>query len=128
MASGKTDTHENAVINHFCRGTGETTKSAYIALFSTAPGEAGGGVELSGNGYARIAIGLNAPSDGVALNGGEVKFTAAGGAWSAIDGHAVMDESSAGNMQYYEDSVGGPTLGDGDSYQFDAGDISVTET
>ena len=128
MASGKTNTHEAAVINHFLRGTGETTASAYIALFSVAPGEAGGGTELTGNGYARIAVGFGVPSDGVSTNAAEVKFTASGGAWSAIAGHALMDASSGGNMLYYEDSVSGPTLADGDSYVFDAGDISVTET
>ena len=129
MASGKTTTHQASVINHFLRGTGETTKSGYLALFSTAPTVGGTGTELAvANGYARIAVGFGAPSSGVSSNTGEVLFTASGAAWSSIVGHAIYDAAAAGGMQYYEDSVAGPTLADGDSYKFDATDIEVTET
>ena len=128
MASGKTDTYENAIINFFLRGQADAATSGYLALFSTAPTETGGGTELTGNGYARIALGLGAPTAGVATNAGTITFTASGGAWSQIVGHAIFDASSAGNMLMYEDSVSGPTLADGDSYEFDPGDITVTET
>ena len=128
MASGKTDTHENAVLDHFLRSTTEATKSGFLALFSVAPGEAGGGTELTvANNYARIACGFSAASGGAVNNAGTVTFTATGGAWSAIVGHAIMDAASAGNMLYYEDSVSGPTLDNGDSYEFDPSDITVTE-
>lgn len=79
MASGKTNTHEAAVINHFLRGTNEITKTAYIALYSVAPGEAIAGTELTGNGYARIPVGLGVPADGVSENEAILTFTAAGG-------------------------------------------------
>lgn len=128
MASGKTNTHEAAVINHFLRGTNETTKTAYLALYSTAPGESTSGTELSGNGYARILVGLGAPTDGVSTNAGTITFTASGGAWSQIVGHGICDASTAGTVQYFQDSVSGPTLADGDSYAFDAADVTVTET
>jgi len=128
MASGKTDTYENNIIDHFIRGTDETTTSGYLALYSTAPGESSAGVELSGNGYARIAVALGAPSAGVAVNGGSISFEASGGAWSAIDGHSICNALTSGAILMYEDSVSGPTLGDGDKYIFDASDVTVTET
>ncbi|MCG7984730.1 MAG: hypothetical protein JAY90_18510 [Candidatus Thiodiazotropha lotti] len=128
MASGKTDTYENSIINHFLRGSSQTATSGYLALYSVAPGESSSGTELTGNGYARIAVGLGAPSAGVATNTGTITFTASGGAWSAIVGHSICNASSAGDILMYEDSVSGPTLSDGDSYEFDAADVTVTET
>lgn len=128
MASGKTDTYENAIINHFLRTTSQTATSAYLALYSVAPGESTSGTELTvANGYAREAALLGAPSAGVSTNGTAVTFSATG-AWSAIVGHALCDASTAGNILMYEDSVSGPTLADGDSYEFGIGDITVTET
>ena len=127
MASGMTNDFEGFVIDHFLRGTSQGTTSGYMALYSIAPGEAGGGTELTvALGYAREAVGFGADTDGVASNAGAVTFTAAGGAWSAIVGHSICDASVAGNILMYEDSVSGPTLADGDSYQFGIGDIEVT--
>ena len=128
MASGKTTTHEADVIDHFLRGVTKTTKTAYIALYSIAPGEGGGGTELTGLGYARELVGLGAPAGGISKNVGAVTFTAAGGSWSAIVGHAIVDAATLGNIQYYQDTVGGPTLNDGDSYEFSIDAITVTET
>jgi len=128
MASGKTNNHEASVINHFLRGTAEATKTAYLALYSTAPGESDAGTEISGNGYARKLVGLGVPADGVSVNAGTLTFTAAGGAWLQIVGHALVDAITGGTIQYFEDSVSGPTLADGDSYEFDPSDVTVTET
>lgn len=129
MASGKTTTNQANTINNMLRNTQVTATSGYLALFSTAPTEAGGGTELTAaNGYARIAVGLGAPASGVSTNAGTITFTASGAAWAAIVGHAIYDASSAGNMLYYEDTVSGPTLADGDSYEFDPADVTVTET
>ena len=128
MANGKTDFHENAVLDHFCNGTTKTATSGYLALYSTAPGESAAGTELTGNNYARIACGFGAASGGAVNNAGVVTFTATGGAWLQIVGHAVCDAPTAGNILYFQDSVAGPTLANGDSYEFGVSDITVTET
>lgn len=129
MASGKTDTLENEIINHYLRGVATNGPyTAWLALYSVAPTDSTAGTELTGNGYGRIAVALDAPSAGVATNGGTITFTASGGAWSAIVGHSLMSVETAGATLYFEDSVSGPTLADGDSYQFDAADVTVTET
>lgn len=128
MASGMTNTFESWVIDHFLRNTVETQVAPYLALYSVAPGETGGGTELTGNGYAREAITFGVDTAGVTNNTNTITFTATGGAWSAIAGHAICDAVSAGNIMMYEDSVAGPTLADGDSYEFGASDITVTFT
>ena len=129
MASGMTNDFEGFVIDHFLRGSVQGTTSGFLALYSAAPGEAGGGTELTAAlNYAREAVGFGADTDGVASNSGIVTFTATGGAWAAIVGHSICDAVSAGNILMYEDAVSGPTLADGDSYQFGIGDIEVTFT
>lgn len=129
MAASKTDYLENAFLDHMRGGTALSQPAGlYLALFSTAPTEASGGTELTGNGYARQAITFGAASAGAITNTATVTFTASGGAWSAIVGHAIYDASTVGNMLWFEDSVSGPTLGDGDSYEFATSAITVTET
>ena len=129
MASGMTNDFEGFVIDHFLRGTSQGATSGFIALYSAAAGEAGGGTELTVTlNYARIAVGFGADTDGVSSNAAVVLFTATGGSWAAIVGHSICDAASAGNILMYEDGVSGPTLTDGQSYRFDAGDIEVTFT
>ncbi len=130
MTTQKTNYLEDALVNHVLRNTVMTSPSTvYLALFSGNPGEAGGGTELSGNGYARIAITFGTPSpSGVVNNTNTLTFSASGGAWLGIVAHAIMDAVSGGNMLYYETGVSGPTLADGESYEFGSGDIAVTET
>ena len=128
MASGKTDVHENDVLDHFLRSATVTATSGWLALYSVAPGESAAGTELTGNNYGRIAAGFSAASGGVVVNAGTITFTATGGAWSQIVGHSLMTLETGGTAMYYEDSVAGPTLADGDSHEFDPSDVTVTET
>ena len=129
MASGKTTLNQANTINNMLRNTQVTATLGYLALFSTAPTVGGTGTELAvANGYARIALGLGVPASGVSTNAGTITFTASGAAWSGIVGHAIYNAASTGDMLYYEDTVSGPTLADGDSYEFDPADVTVTET
>ncbi len=130
MTTRKTDYLESALVNHVLRNSAYASPTTvYLALFSANPGEAGGGTELTGNGYARMAITFGAPSPaGVVANTNTLTFTAVGGAWLGIVAHAIFDAASAGNMLYYETGVSGPTLADGESYEFGSGDITATET
>jgi len=128
MATGMTDTFEGQIIDHFLRNTAQTSPTAvYLALYSAAPGESTAGTELTGNGYAREAITFGADTNGVTNNTNTITYTAAGGAWSAVAGHAICDASTAGNILFWDDTAG-PTLSDGDSYEFGASDVTVTLT
>ena len=129
MASGKVDVIANNVIDHYLRGVATNGPyTAWLALYSVAPTATTAGTELTGNDYGRILVGLSVASGGDSSNAGVITFTASGGAWSAIAGHSLMSLETAGVIIYYEDSVSGPTLADGDSYQFGIGDVTVAET
>jgi hypothetical protein len=106
MAASASDYLENKIADLFFGGTSYTPPATYyLALFSAAPNEAGaGGTEITGGGYARLAITNNktnfsAASGGVVTNALDLEFAASSGAYSAGITHAVlMDASTSGNM------------------------------
>lgn len=52
-----TDSLENRTLDHRFRGQPDTPAATlYLALFTSATTDAGGGTEVTGNGYARVAI------------------------------------------------------------------------
>ncbi len=108
-------------------GVGAFTAPAgqYLALYSVAPTDAGGGTELSGNGYARQSVTFGASSGGVASNTNTVTFTASGGDWSAAIHGAIFDAVSGGNMLEHN-SITSVTVTDGSSLEYGAGDIDST--
>ncbi len=121
-----TDYLEDEIQDHI-HGNGSFSAPAgqYLALFSVTPSDAGGGTELSGNGYARQSITFGASSGGVASNTNTVTFTASGGDWSAAVSAAVMDASSGGNMLEWN-AITSVTVTDGSSLEYGAGDIDST--
>jgi hypothetical protein len=51
------------------------TANVYVALYSTAPTDAGGGTELSGSGYSRQEVVFSVDTgNGVATNTGNIAF------------------------------------------------------
>lgn len=76
----------------------------YMALFTAAPGETGGGTEVTGGAYARVAITFGAASQGAPStksNSAAINFAAASADWGNVTHWAVMDAASAGNMIWY---------------------------
>lgn len=127
---------ENAMLDHVLGG-GNYTRPAtlYCALFlqSSAVGEAGGGTEVSGTGYAREAItndatNFPAASGGAKSNGVVVDFgTVGAGGWGQVGSFGLFDASSGGNLLYYG-SLGTPkTLDAGDEVTFPIGALDFTE-
>ena len=78
----------------------------YCALFTVAPTAAGGGTEVVGNGYARVAVTNNTsnfptPTAQSVSNANVVDFgTPTGTGWGTIVFGAWFDASSGGNMLY----------------------------
>lgn len=119
-----TDYLESAIINAVLRNTSYTSPTTvYISLHSTATTDAGGGTELSGNGYARQSCAFDAPhaTAGTTQNTSAVTFSASGGAWSAATHFAVWDASTTGNMLFHAALDASRTAGDGDDLVFAIG-------
>lgn len=129
----KTDLAEADILRLF-GGIATTTFTTtpitpFIALFTAAPSETGGGTEQSGSSYARTAAAFSAPS-GTApttmVNSGAVTFPAVTTSGYTILGVAEMTLVSAGSMLRWS-SVSSLALAVGDQANFAAGAISFTE-
>jgi hypothetical protein len=115
MADNLTDYEENRLLDLSLPIDG----SMYLALFSATPTDSSTGTELTGDGYARQTIDFNAASSGAKTNNGEVLFPEATADWPEIQGIAIMDASTAGNMRWYRALTGGErrTVLNGDQYR-----------
>lgn len=126
--SSFSDYLENAVLDHVFRNTALTSPSAvYLALYTVAPTDAGGGTEVSGAGYARQEITNGAASGGSIANTAEVTFTASGGNFGDIVAVGWFDASTSGNLLAW-DTITTTTINDTDSISFAAGGLTVTLT
>lgn len=91
----------------------------------------GSGVELSGNGYARIALTANSTNFPVTstktiTNGVEFETTVAtGGDWGQADEVGLWAASTGGSPRYYDPLDAPFTLLDGRKRTFEAGALSI---
>jgi hypothetical protein len=129
--TAKADFLENAVLNAALRNTALQITTAYLALFTAAPGETGGGTEVgAGVGYSRQATAFDAPSNGVTQNSALETFGPCTTTnWGSITHAALVDAASgAANYLYYGALTSARTVNVGDSLEFAIGAVSVTET
>ena len=99
----------------------------YLGLFTAAPGEAGGGTELSGNGYARQAITFTVSGD-TASNNAALEFPTATASWGTITHVAVFDALTTGNMIAYATLTASKVIDTGDVLRVPSGDLDITLT
>lgn len=119
-----TDYHGSRLLNLDFNG------ASYIPVTTWHVGFRNNGVELSGNGYARIALAANTtnfPTVAVKTITNGVEFTTpvASGDWSQADEVGLWDAASGGNLRYY-DLLDAPfTLLNGRSRTFAIGSLSI---
>jgi len=118
---------ENALINVTLRNTAFTAVAApYVALFTSDPTDAGTGTEVSGGSYARTAVTMGAPSNGVSTNSADVTFPTATGSWGTVGWIGIYDASTSGNLLYHTALDLSKTVSTGDIFKISAGNLSVT--
>lgn len=129
--SAKADFAENAVINALLRNTALQITQAYLALFTAAPGETGGGTEVgAGVGYSRQAVAFDAPSNGATQNTALESFGPCTTTnWGSITHGALEDAASgAANFLYHGALAVARTINVDDILEFAIGAIDVAET
>lgn len=97
----------------------------YVALFTTAPGETGGGTEVSGNAYVRMAATFTV-SGNLASNSAAIEWPTATGNWGTITHVAVFDAVTAGSMLAYATLTAAKTISTGDVLRIPLGDLDIT--
>ena len=118
---------ENKIMGHVWSGTTYTSPAAnlYVGLFTSAPGEGGGGTEVSGNGYSRKQVTMTTTAN-ASTNSGAVEFDTATGSWGTITHVAFFDASTSGNMLAYATLTAAKTIGTGDVFRLPIGDLDIT--
>ncbi len=109
-------------------GTATRPTNWYVALYTTAPSDSGGGTEVTGSGYARQTVAFDAATlgTGTTSNTGAVTFTAAGGDWGAITHIGIHDAATGGNLLWHGSLLASKTIADGDTLEFAIGNIDLT--
>ncbi|HEY4252999.1 MAG TPA: hypothetical protein VGM87_17445 [Roseomonas sp.] len=105
---GFTNYLEEKLIRHTFGGAAFAQPAGiHASLFTTAPGETGGGTEVSGAGYARCPVAMSFILDAgsgrwIASNAVTVLFPVAGaGGWGTVTWFALFDAATGGNMLAY---------------------------
>lgn len=125
----KTNYLETQLLNHVLRATPYSAPATiYVALFTAAPGEAGGGTEVAGGGYARQPVTFTAPAPDSVSNIADVTFPVATLDWGTILAFALMDQPSAGNMLYYATLTASRLVLTNDQFRFPLGQLIVVES
>jgi len=117
---------ENKIIDHMLRNQAYTPPATiYLALFTTATDDAGGGTEVSGGAYARQAVSLSAASGGASENSADITFPTATADWGTVTHVALMDALTGGNMLLHSPLDASKTVNNGDTFKITAGDLDV---
>jgi len=123
---------ENKALELIVGKTAFATPTAYVALFTVAPtGEDGtGGTEASAGNYVRKSTAggdWEAAADGAIQNGNAITFIeCAAGNWGEMNGWALYDAETAGNMLVWGNITVPKTINIGDTAKFAAGDLDIT--
>ena len=118
---------ENALINAVLRNTTYTSPATvYVSLYTTDPTDADTGTEVSGGSYARTAVTMGAPSNGVSTNSADVTFPTATASWGTVTHIGIHDASTAGNLLFHTPLDTSKTIDSGDIFKITTGNLSVT--
>ncbi|MBA7589541.1 hypothetical protein ES708_31626 [subsurface metagenome] len=133
MAGSKSDYLENKQLDHVLGGPDYSRPATvHIALYTVAPTDAGGGTEVTGGSYARVAVTNNATNfpaavAGAKANGTEITFPKATANWGECVAFAILDAATGGNFMYWGDLTANKIVNDGDTAKFGVGDLDIIE-
>jgi hypothetical protein len=122
---------EDKVLRHVFGGASYTPPATvHLALFTGAPGEAGGGTELStsGTGYGRqtCAFTVSGTAPTTASNTNAVEWSPATTDWGTVTHVGVMDAATSGNLLAYAPLTASRSILTGDIFRIQAANLSVT--
>lgn len=118
-----------ALLNHVYRNTALTSPTTvYVALYTAAPTDAGGGTECSGTDYERIAATFGAPSGSPLeiANSSEVSFgTDSDGSFGTLTHFGLFDAETSGNLLDWGALTTSKTPAAGDPVRFATGELTL---
>lgn len=137
---------ENALVDHVFRGqswSATSPASVWVALYTAAPSDAGGGTEVTGNNYARVAVarslaawagtqgaGTTTASTGTDVgatsNNAAITFNVPSGSWGTVTHFGILDAVTGGNLLFHGALTVQQTVNTGNTVSFAAGQLTIT--
>ena len=141
--SAMSDYLENKLIDQLFRGqAAPTTTTLYVGLLTAAPSDSGGGTEVSGGSYARVAVtsslanwagtqtaGSTVASSGTGgqtSNNAAITFPTPAATWGTVTHFGIYDASSGGNLLFWGALTISKTINQADTVTFPAASLSIT--
>lgn len=127
--AGLTDFAENLTLN-FLFTTNAVTRPTvfFVSLYTVAPTDSTGGIEVSGGSYARTAssftVSGTAPT--TASNTAAIEFAECTASWGTVVAAGIMDASTGGNLIAYSSLTTPKAIDTGDVLRFNAGALDIT--
>jgi len=143
LGTAMTDYLENKFADHLFRTTTYTQPTTLaVALYTAAPGETGGGTEVTGGSYARVAnnpananwngthgntTGASSGTGGQVSNAGAITFPTPTANWGTVTHFGLLDATSGGNLLIYGALTASKTINNGDpAPSFNASALTFT--
>jgi hypothetical protein len=141
--SAMSDYLENKLVDQIFRAqTAPTTATLYIALYTAAPSDSGGGTEVTGGSYARVAVTsslanwagtqsagsttASSGTSGATSNNNSITFPTPTATWGTVTHFAIYDAASGGNELFWGALTIAKTVNISDTVSFPAASLSVT--
>lgn len=121
---------ENELLDHVVGNSAYSAPATlYFAVYTANPSDAGGGTEVTGGSYARVAKTNNltnfpAASGGSKSNANDIDFGLATANWGTLTGAAVLDAASAGNFLFWGALTQSKVINNGDGFKFTTGNVT----
>jgi len=125
MAGNLSNYLEDKLIDHFL-GTTTYTKptTVYVALYTVAPSDAGGGTQVTGGSYARQAATFAASSSGATSNDSNIDFAGMPACTTVAIG--IFDAITSGNLLLHGTLTANKTTDAGDTLRIATGDLDIS--
>ena len=134
---------ENLIIDHLFRTRTFTKPAAlWLALFTSAPSDSGGGLEVTGGSYARVNLapldtnwnatqggtsGNSSGTSGQTANALAITFPAPTANWGTVSHFGIFDASVGGNLLIWDALTAARTILSGDPQpSFPIGSLQIT--
>lgn len=133
---------ENKLVDQIFRGQAYTFPATlYVGLLTATPSDTGGGTEVSGSAYARVAVtgslanwagtqgaGTTVASSGATgttSNNTAITYPTPTATWGVVNAFGIYDASTAGNLLFYGTLSISKTINNGDTVTFPAASLSL---
>ena len=127
--AGFSDYLEDKVLDHVFGGNAYSAPSTlYVALYTVAPTDTGGGTEVSGGGYVRKTATFNVSGTNptTASNTAAIEYPTATANYGTVVAVGIFDASSSGNLLAYANLTTSKVVSTGDVFRFNTGDLDIT--